>query len=118
MRTWCGYQCHPLINHSLSSMNHYSCHGMWPHRRFREFAELNSQVKQNMKGHHLRDVLPPLPEKTSKHFFDHKDLNFIQERTFKLETFLCNMVSIPHVANMICMKAFLGIMDKVRRLWY
>jgi hypothetical protein len=33
------------------------------HRRFRDFAELNSQVKQNFKGHHLRSSLPPLPEK-------------------------------------------------------
>jgi hypothetical protein len=72
-------------------------------RRFREFAELNSQIKQNMKGHHLRDVLPPLPDKPSKQFTDHKDLGFI----------LVNMVSIPHVANMVCMKAFLGIMDQV-----
>jgi hypothetical protein len=37
-----------------------------------------------------------------------------QERIFKLETFICNMVSIPHVAHMICVKAFLGIMDQVR----
>ena len=27
--------------------------------------------------------------------------------------FLNNMVSIPHVANMVCMKAFVGIMDQV-----
>ena len=66
-----------------------------------------------MKGHHLRDVLPPLPDKPMKQFTDHKDLNFIQERMFKLETFLNNMVSIPHVANMVCMKAFVGIMDQV-----
>lgn len=83
-------------------------------RRFREFAELNSQIKQNMKGHHLRDVLPPLPEKPLKQFTDHTDLAFIQDRCFKLERFLINMTSIPHVANMVCMKAFLGIMDQVR----
>lgn len=69
-----------------------------------------------MKGHHMRDVLPPLPDKPLKQFTDHKDLGFIQERMFKLENFLSNMVSIPHVANMICMKAFLGIMDQVRAL--
>jgi hypothetical protein len=39
---------------------------------------LNSQIKQNMKGHHMRDALPPLPEKTIKQFTDHKDLGFIQ----------------------------------------
>lgn len=66
-----------------------------------------------MKGHHLRDVLPPLPEKPLKQFTDHTDLAFIQDRCFKLERFLINMNSIPHVASMVCMKAFLGIMDQV-----
>jgi hypothetical protein len=40
----------------------------------------------------------------------------LQERIFKLETFICNMVSIPHVAHMICVKAFLGIMDQVQHV--
>ena len=66
-----------------------------------------------MKGHHLRDVLPPLPDKPLKHFTDHKDLAFIQDRIFKLQTFISNMVAIPHVANMVCMKAFLGLMEQV-----
>ena len=82
-------------------------------RRFREFAELNSQIKQNMKGHHLRDVLPSLPDKPLKQFTDHRDPSFIQDRCFKLERFVIAMTSIPHVANMVCMKAFLGLMDQV-----
>lgn len=82
-------------------------------RRFREFVELNSQIKQNMKGHHLRDVLPQMPDKPSKQFTDHRDPAFIQDRCFKLERFIVAMTSIPHVANMVCMKAFLGIMDQV-----
>lgn len=85
------------------------------HRRFREFVELNSQIKQNMKGHHLRDVLPQMPDKPSKQFTDHRDPAFIQDRCFKLERFVVAMTSIPHVANMVCMKAFLGIMDQVYR---
>jgi len=31
------------------------------HRRFRDFADLNSNIKQNFKGHHLRSSLPSLP---------------------------------------------------------
>ena len=50
------------------------------HRRFRDFAELNSQIKQNFKGHHLRGSLPSLPEKWSKLTTDHKDPEFIEGR--------------------------------------
>ena len=85
-------------------------------RRFREFVELNSQIKQNMKGHHLRDVLPLIPEKPLKQFTDHRDPTFVADRCAKLERFVTLMISIPHVANMICMKAFLGIMDQVQFL--
>ncbi len=67
-----------------------------------------------MKGHHMRDVLPALPEKPLKQFTDHHDPSFIQDRCIKLERFLIAMTSIPHVGNMVCMKAFLGIMDQVR----
>ena len=84
------------------------------HRRFRDFAELNSQVKQNLKGHHLRASLPPLPDKTLKLYTDHNDLAFIQDRKFALESFLSNLVNMPHVPDMTCVKAFLGIMEQVR----
>ena len=33
------------------------------HRRFRDFADMNSQVKQNLKGHVLLSSIPALPEK-------------------------------------------------------
>mmetsp|Transcript_20267 Transcript_20267/g.29048 ORF Transcript_20267/g.29048 Transcript_20267/m.29048 type:complete len:425 (-) Transcript_20267:892-2166(-) len=84
------------------------------HRRFRDFAELNSQVKQNMKGHHLRWSLPPLPEKPLKAMTDHNDPAFIQDRSAKLERFISMLVSVPHVSEMICVRAFLGLMDQVR----
>ncbi|KAJ1421377.1 hypothetical protein B484DRAFT_433259 [Ochromonadaceae sp. CCMP2298] len=83
------------------------------HRRFREFAELNSQVKQNMKGHHLREALPPMPAKPTKAFTDHRDPVFIQERCQALERYVTDLVAIPHVSSMVCVKAFLGIMDQV-----
>jgi hypothetical protein len=84
------------------------------HRRFRDFAEYNSQVKQNFKGHHLRDMLPPLPEKPLKSLTDHKDPQFILDRQLKLETFLIAIVAVPHVAQMVCTKAFVGLMDRVK----
>lgn len=87
---------------------------MYVYRRFREFAELNSQVKQNFKGHHLRSALPPLPEKTLKATSDHRDPAFIQDRCVRLNNFLSMLIAIPHVSDMVCVKAFLGLMDQVK----
>ena len=58
------------------------------HRRFREFADLNSQVKQNFKGHHLRSSIPEFPEKTPKYLTDHRDPSFMNERMNKLNNYL------------------------------
>ena len=84
------------------------------HRRFKEFADLNSQIKQNLKGHHLRWTIPPLPDKPLKQMTDHRDPQFIEDRRANLETYIQAMVAVPHVSNMICIKAFLGVMDQVR----
>lgn len=83
-------------------------------RRFKEFAELNSQIKQNLKGNHLRELLPPLPEKPSKAWTDHRDVQFIEDRKIKLEVFMSALTAIPHVSEMICVKAFLGLMEQVK----
>ncbi len=83
-------------------------------RRFKDFVELNSQVKQNLKGNHLRWALPPIPEKPLKAMTDHRDPAFIQDRAAKLEIFISALVSVPHVSDMICVKAFVGIMEQVR----
>ena len=72
-----------------------------------------SQIKQNFKGHHLRSSLPQFPEKTLKLLTNHLDRIFITERRQKLDTFLKQLVTIPHVADMTCVKAFLGLMNKV-----
>lgn len=84
------------------------------HRRFRDFSELNSQVKQNLKGNHLLSILPPLPEKPLKLLTDHNDPQFIQDRQSKLEIYLNSLVAIPHVSEMVCVKAFVGLMEQVR----
>mmetsp|Transcript_17466 Transcript_17466/g.15749 ORF Transcript_17466/g.15749 Transcript_17466/m.15749 type:complete len:332 (+) Transcript_17466:25-1020(+) len=84
------------------------------HRRFKDFADMFSQVKQNFKGHHLRSSLPIFPEKTLKLTTDHMDPTFINDRREKLSTFLANLLTIPHVSEMTCIKAFLGLMDQVK----
>jgi hypothetical protein len=85
-------------------------------RRFKDFADLNSQVKQNFKGHHLRSSLPLLPEKLLKITTDHRDPSFIQDRRSKLDMFIREMVAIPHVVDMSCLKAFLGLIDQIREV--
>lgn len=97
-------------NPSFFSLSHYEVRN----RRFRDFAELNSQVKQNLKGHHLREILPPLPEKPLKSFTDHRDPVFIADRQAKLNIYLTALVAIPHVCDMICVRAFLGMMEQVQ----
>jgi hypothetical protein len=86
------------------------------HRRFKEFADLNSQVKQNFKGHHLRSSIPEFPEKTLKVFADHRDPAFVQERVNKLERYMTYLFAVPHINDMTCVKAFLGLMDQVKEL--
>jgi hypothetical protein len=75
---------------------------------------MNSHVKQNLKGHHLREILPPFPEKPLKSFTDHRDPGFIKDRQQKLEIYLTALVAIPHVSDMLCVKAFVGLLDNVR----
>jgi hypothetical protein len=84
------------------------------HRRFKDFADMFSQVKQNFKGHHLRSSLPELPDKTLKLTTDHMDPLFITDRKTKLHNFMKTLLAIPHVADMTCVKAFLGLMEQVR----
>lgn len=86
------------------------------HRRFKDFAELNSSVKQNLKGHHLRSSIPLLPTKEFKLMTDHQDPEFISERLVQLNMYINELIRVPHVAEMTCTKSFLGIMDQVREL--
>mmetsp|Transcript_22746 Transcript_22746/g.23402 ORF Transcript_22746/g.23402 Transcript_22746/m.23402 type:complete len:391 (+) Transcript_22746:106-1278(+) len=84
------------------------------HRRFKDFTVLNSDIREHFKGHHLKSSLPDLPEKRSKLTTDHTDPVFLQQRETQLQSYLISLVRVPHVADMISMKAFLGLMDKVR----
>jgi hypothetical protein len=82
------------------------------HRRFRDFADCNSQVKQNLKGHALLTSIPAFPEKTLKLLVDHNDPHFIQDRVMGLNTYLKLLVNMPHICDMTCVKGFLGLMDR------
>ena len=88
------------------------------HRRFREFADLNSQVKQNFKGHHLRSSIPEFPEKTPKYLTDHRDPSIMNERMNKLNNYLNILLTVPHVSDMTCIKAFVGLMEQVKEISY
>jgi hypothetical protein len=105
-----------LVSIGKSLLLHYVCLCSLScfSRRFRDFAEMNSHVKQNLKGHHLREILPPFPEKPLKSFTDHRDPGFIKDRQQKLEIYLTALVAIPHVSDMLCVKAFVGLLDNVR----
>ena len=74
---------------SFSPFIIFSCQNFFEYffiySRFRDFAELNSQIKQNLKGHHLRSSLPPLPEKLSKITTDHRSNLFLEDRYAKLQ---------------------------------
>ena len=86
------------------------------HRRFRDFADLHDQVRQNLRGHHLFSSIPPLPEKTIKIGQEslHSDPAFISARREKLEAYLTQLLRVPHVSEMVCTRAFLGLMESVR----
>jgi hypothetical protein len=84
------------------------------HRRFRDFDELYAEVKRRLKGHHLFSSIPSLPDKHVKLIKDHNDNNFLSQRTRELKSFLVNLFRFPHVPQMTCSKAFIGLMEQVR----
>jgi len=87
------------------------------HRRFRDFVDLHENIKQNLKGNHLYSSLPSLPDKTLKigsNVAVHSDPAFIQARLSKLDGYLSALIRVPHVADMVALRAFLGILECVR----
>eukprot|EP01041_Mallomonas_annulata_P013193 gene13193-27906_t len=85
------------------------------HRRFRDFADMNSQVKQSLKGHHLRTSLPILPEKQNKLC---NDPSFISQRLHQLQNYLNTLITVPHVQEMMCLRIFLGINGNLKEMSY
>ena len=47
---------------------------------------------------------------------DHQDPLFISERMRMLGLYISELVLVPHVPDMTCVKSFLGMMDKVREI--
>jgi hypothetical protein len=54
-----------------------------------------------------------MPAKLNKMTVDHTDPEFIKNRAFYLDIFIKALVAVPHVPEMSCAKAFLGIYDRV-----
>ena len=88
------------------------------HRRFCEFAYLNSLVKQNLKGTGLRKNLPDFPARKPKLSTNHEDPAFIHNRKALLLRYLRTLVTLSYVTHMDCVKAFLGLFDHVSLLKY
>ena len=86
------------------------------HRRFRDFADLHEQVRQNLRGNHLYGSIPSLPEKTIKIGQEqlHANPEFIRCRVEKLNLYVTQLLRVPHVSEMVCTRAFLGLMESVR----
>lgn len=74
---------------------------------------MNSQVKQNLKGSRFIKTLPKFIGKVPKWAVDHEEPKFVTGRKQKLAVFVSRLVNLPHVVDMTCTKAFLGIIDQV-----
>ena len=86
------------------------------HRRFRDFADLHEQVRHNLKGHHLYSSIPALPPRPLKitNGAKHLEPSFISGRLQALDLYVSALIALPHVSEMTCTKAFLGLMESVR----
>jgi hypothetical protein len=84
------------------------------HRRFRDFVDLQVEVKRRLKGHQLYNDIPELPDKHIKAITDHNNSGFLDQRQAELNQFLQRLFDFPHVPQMTCSKAFIGLMEQVR----
>lgn len=73
-------------------------------RRFKEFTDLDTQLKMFFKGKEL----PPLPRKAIKGLVDHRDPAFIEDRRQRLAQFLTALTNEPTVGEFPYVSAFLG----------
>jgi len=84
------------------------------HRRFKDFANLDAEVRAALKGNHLAGSLPPLPPKQLKHLTAHSTPGFIDQRRRDLGGYLRRLIAMPHVPHMYQLHSFLGIVKAVR----
>ena len=47
---------------------------------------------------------------------DHQDPVFISDRMRQLGLYITELVQVPHVPDMTCLKSFLGMMNQVREI--
>jgi len=84
------------------------------HRRFRDFSNLDAEIRAALKGNHLSSSLPILPGKAIKVLHDHKTPEFIEQRRIDLDVYLQKLFNMPHVPQMYQLQSFLGIVKTVR----
>ena len=101
-----SYHHHGMRTHTLPGLTMHKTHTTWlqVHRRFRDFTELDDQIRAALQGHHLQSSLPRLPRKELKFLTDHTDPSFLNERRANLEVGIhlptaVFLASLPHLGR-------------------
>ena len=84
------------------------------HRRFRDFGELNEDLRSAFKGHQLLANVPEMPPKELKVLQNHFEGHFVEERRLRLDSMMQRIVGVPRFASSPAVLAFLGMSDQVR----
>ena len=80
-------------------------------RRFKHFAELNSNLKSSIYGCHMVKSLPKFPAKGIKFLKRHDDPKFVEDRRKRLQEYLRFLARIPLISRNAEFRRFLGIAD-------
>ena len=84
------------------------------HRRFRDFGELNEDLRSAFKGHQLLANVPEMPPKELKVLQNHFDAGFVEGRRALLDAMMSRIAQVPRFASSPAVLAFLGMSDQVR----
>jgi len=80
-------------------------------RRFKHFAELNSNLKSSIIGCHMVKSLPKFPAKGIKFLKRHDDPKFVEDRRKRLSEYLTFLSRIQLISRNVEFLRFLGITD-------
>jgi hypothetical protein len=80
-------------------------------RRFKQFAELNSNLKSSIYGCHMVQSLPKFPAKGIKMIKRHDDPAFVEDRRKRLAEYLTFLSRIQLISRNAEFLRFLGIAD-------
>merc|ERR1712146_333790 len=68
-------------------------------RRFKEFSQLDTDIRSLYREHQLYSNLPSLPPLYNTLSVDHTDSAFLAERQIALEQYLAKLLRIPHATS-------------------